>query len=138
MKGMPVSDITEPAGAWTVLERRIILKNFAVMASIGIHGFEKAAKQRVNVTVELEVRPFEKVGNDEIGSVLDYDFLRDAIGELVDGKHFELQETLCERILEICFSRPNVVSARVATSKPDVYPDCESVGVEVLARRSAG
>jgi dihydroneopterin aldolase len=27
---------------------------------------------------------------------------------------------------------PKVIAARVSTAKPDVYPDCHSVGVEVF------
>jgi 7,8-dihydroneopterin aldolase/epimerase/oxygenase len=29
-------------------------------------------------------------------------------------------------------AHPNVRAARVSTMKPDVYPDCEGVGVEVF------
>ena len=30
-------------------------------------------------------------------------------------------------------AHPKVRAARVSTAKPDVYPDCEAVGVEVFA-----
>jgi dihydroneopterin aldolase len=31
-----------------------------------------------------------------------------------------------------------VLAARVSTEKPDVYPDCESVGVEVFRIKESG
>jgi len=33
---------------------------------------------------------------------------------------------------------PHVLAARVSTEKPDVYPDCESVGVEVFRIKESG
>jgi dihydroneopterin aldolase len=44
-------------------------------ASIGIHGFEQAARQRLMVSVTLMVQPAG--GADDIGAVVDYDFVRE-------------------------------------------------------------
>ena len=121
---------------WEIAQRKLVLKDYEVLASIGVHSFERSAKQRVLVTVELLVESFGRLEKDHISSVVDYDYLRSGISELLAGRHFELQETLCEEIAGVCFARPEVVSARVFTRKPDVYPDCEYVGVEVLAERA--
>ena len=51
---------------------------------------------------------------------------------LADSKHFELQETLAEGIAAICIAKPGVLAVRVSTAKPDVYPDCEAIGVDVM------
>jgi len=34
-------------------------------------------------------------------------------------------------------THPKVLAARVSTAKPDVYPDCHSVGVEVFRIKPA-
>jgi dihydroneopterin aldolase len=44
-----------------------------------------------------------------------------------------LQETLCDDVLAMMLAHPDVRAARVSTEKPDVYPDCDAVGVEVFA-----
>lgn len=114
--------------------RRIFLRNYSVEASIGIHAHEKDARQRLLVNVELFVAPVP-VTDDAIGQVLDYDFLRDGIARLVGARHYNLQETLCQDILALCLERPEVMSARVSTEKPDVYPDCEGVGYEIFRQK---
>jgi len=115
--------------------RRIFLKNFETRLSIGIHDFEKQAKQRVLVNVDLYLDPDGKIERDHIDETVDYDFVRREIVGLADGSHFNLQETFCERILAICLARPGVRAARVSSEKLDVYADCESVGFEIYRTR---
>ena len=115
--------------------RRIFLKNFETRLSIGIHDFEKRAKQRVIVNVDLYLDPDGKVERDHIDETVDYDFVRREIVSLADSSHFNLQETFCERILAICLARPGVLAARVSSEKLDVYPDCESVGFDIFRTR---
>ena len=115
--------------------RRIFLKNFETRLSIGIHDFEKQTRQRVIVNVDLYIDPDGKVERDHIDETVDYDFVRREIAALSDSGHFNLQETFCEKVLEICLARPGVLAARVSSEKLDVYPDCESVGFEIFRSR---
>jgi dihydroneopterin aldolase len=112
--------------------RRIFLRNFETRISIGVHDYEKQAKQRVVINVDLYIEPDGRILRDHISETVDYDFLRKEIAALADSGHFHLQETFCERILAICLARPGVTAARVASEKPDVYPDCEAVGFEIF------
>lgn len=112
--------------------RRIFLKNFETRISIGIHDFEKQARQRVIVNVDIYIDPDGTVQRDHIDETVDYDFIRREIAALAESGHFNLQESFCEKILAICLARPGVLAARVSSEKLDVYPDCESVGFEVF------
>ena len=69
---------------------------------------------------------------DTLDEVVDYDFIRRSIGERVSQGHVHLQETLADDVLKVMLAHPRVRAARVATEKPDVYPDCDAVGVEVF------
>lgn len=111
--------------------RAIYLRDYALTCSIGIHDFERAAPQRILVNIELFLRPHTPEA-DEIDRVLDYDFLRRRIAAFAMGKHFNLQETLLDGIMAICLEPPVVLGARVRTEKPDVYPDCDAVGLEAM------
>lgn len=133
----------------TITSTKLFLQDFAVDVDIGIHDFEKAAAQRILISIEMDVDG-EPISNsdgsaasrasadeeDDIATVLDYDFLRREILDLVGGRRFNLQETLCRAIVEIVARRPRVLSAVVSTRKPDVYADCAGVGVEMTYRRS--
>lgn len=112
--------------------RRIFLKNFHVQISMGVHDFEKRARQRVIVNVDLYIDPDGRIQHDSIRETVDYDFVRNTVIEVAESGHFHLQETFCERILDICLQKLGVIAARVSSEKPDVYPDCESVGFEIF------
>jgi dihydroneopterin aldolase len=72
---------------------------------------------------------------DRLDEVLDYDFIRRTIAARVARGHVHLQETLVDDVLRAMLAHPSVRAARVSTEKPDVYPDCAAVGVEVFAIR---
>jgi dihydroneopterin aldolase len=113
----------------------ILLSGFEIMASIGIHDFELAAPQRLLIDVEIEMEGTERPAEDEIGAVLDYDFLRSEITRLVSERHYKLQETLCHDIAQICLAKDAARRVMVYSRKPDVYPDCQSVGFRLTASR---
>ncbi|MFZ9081093.1 MAG: dihydroneopterin aldolase [Burkholderiaceae bacterium] len=116
--------------------RRIFLKGFQVQASIGFHSHETLARQRIVIDVDLYIaRDQAPIARDQIEEVLDYDFLRDEIKAITMNRHFNLQETLAETIADRVLERPLVQLVRVQIQKPDVYEDCESLGVEVLRRQ---
>jgi len=113
--------------------RRLFLRNYEVMINIGVHDFEKRAEQRVLINVDLYI-PLEQSTPkaDQLSEVVDYDFMRETIARRVSKGHVHLQETLCDDVVKAMLAHPRVRAARVSTMKPDVYPDCEGVGVEVF------
>jgi dihydroneopterin aldolase len=94
-------------------------------ASIGIHGHEQAARQRLLVSVVLLLP--QPASGDDIGKVQDYDFVRAGVLDLAARRHFNLQETLCGAILDLCLAQKDVLGAVVQTDKPDVYPGVAGV-----------
>ena len=113
--------------------RRLFLRNYEVMINIGVHDFEKRAEQRVLINVDLYI-PLEQSTPkaDQLSEVVDYDFMRETIAKRISKGHIHLQETLCDDVVKAMLLHPRVRAARVSTMKPDVYPDCEGVGVEVF------
>jgi 7,8-dihydroneopterin aldolase/epimerase/oxygenase len=116
--------------------RRLFLRNYEVKINIGVHDFEKRGEQRVLINVDLYVPlALSTPTNDLLDDVLDYDFIRRSIAERVSLGHIHLQETLADDVLRTMLAHPKVRAARVSTEKPDVYPDCDAVGVEVFGIR---
>lgn len=117
--------------------RRIFLHDFSLDASIGFHDFELAARQRVLVSVDLYVPLADSTSDrDHVSGTVDYDFIRHGILHLARERHYNLQETLVDRIVALCLEPAAVRAVRVRTEKPDVYPDCRTVGVEVFRFRT--
>jgi dihydroneopterin aldolase len=113
--------------------RRLFLSNYEIYINIGVHDFEKRGEQRVLINVDLFVPLVENTPtNDSLEEVVDYDFMRQSIVERVSKGHIHLQETLCDDVAKIMLKHPRVRAVRVSTAKPDVYPDCDAVGVEIF------
>lgn len=113
--------------------RRLFLRDHEVRIDIGVHDFEKQGAQRVLINVDLFVPlALSTPRADELHEVVDYDFIRRVITERVARGHIHLQETLADDVLAAMLAHPRVRAARVSTAKPDVYPDCDAVGVEVF------
>ena len=118
--------------------RRLFLRDFELPVRIGVHDFEQGAPQRMRFNVDLFVPLADTTPRaDRIAEVVDYDFVRERIRARVDRGHIQLQETLADDILQAMLAHPGVRAARVATEKPDVYPDCAAVGVEVFGIKPA-
>jgi 7,8-dihydroneopterin aldolase/epimerase/oxygenase len=110
----------------------LFLRDCELSARIGVHAFEREAPQRLILNVSLAIRG--EVGGDDIAQTTDYDFLRTAAGEILASGHLELQETVCQRMIDACRAQPDVAAALVSTEKPDVYADAVAVGCRMLWR----
>ena len=113
--------------------RRLFVQGLSLPVRIGIHDFEQAAPQRIVFDIELYV-PLQDTTptRDHIHEVVDYDFVRQVVHDRVAQGHINLQETLGDDILAALLKHPGVAAASVSTRKPDVYPDCEAVGVQTF------
>jgi dihydroneopterin aldolase len=113
--------------------RRLFLRNYEVMINIGVHDFEKKGEQRVLINVDLYIPLAQSTPKeDQLEEVVDYDFMRETVARRMAQGHVHLQETLCDDVARSMLAHPRVRAVRVSTMKPDVYPDCEGVGVEVF------
>lgn len=104
------------------------LDGVVVEVEIGIHDHERGRRQRVRIDVVTVVSAKGWDGTDRIETVVDYDYLFNAIRELNDRK-FDLQETLCGAVLDAALTPDAVLAAAVTTRKMDVYKEAESVGL---------
>jgi dihydroneopterin aldolase len=118
--------------------RRVFIRNYRLHMQIGIYPHEQDRQQNVLVNIEFWVPLAETTPkNDHIDEIVNHDFIRPGIQEIISRGHINLQETLCDAIVDLCLSHPTVVAARVSTEKREVYPDCECAGVEVFKFKEA-
>ena len=111
--------------------RKLFLEDFDLPVDIGFHAFEVGSPQTLRLNIEVWVDADHFPRTDTVAEAWDYDFLRNAVLALVEGRRFNLQETVAHAIYDMVAARAGVVGLRVSTRKPDVYPDCQAVGVEL-------
>ncbi len=113
--------------------RKIVLENFDLPVDIGFHAFEIGSPQRLRINVEVWLDAASFPESDRVEAAWDYDRLRTGIIGIVTGRRFNLQETVCRAVYDLVAARAGVVALRVSTRKPDIYPDCAAVGVELAS-----
>ena len=111
--------------------RKIVLEDYELPVDIGFHDFEIGNPQRLFVTVEVWLDEESFPDDDEADSAWNYDFMRTEIGRLALSRRYNLQETIARAIYDLVAARRGVTGLRVATRKPDIYPDCKGVGVDI-------
>lgn len=111
--------------------RKVVLEDYCIEADIGFHDFEVGRPQRLMITIEVTLDEDSFPSTDSVDEAWDYDFLRSEIGGLVASRRWNLQETLAREIYDRVAARRGVTALRVSLRKPDIYPDCAGVGVEL-------
>lgn len=113
---------------------RILIRDLVLAASIGAYAHEHHAKQRVRINVTLEALVDATLPEDALKRVISYDRIIIRIRALLDGIHFNLVETLAERVAAIALEDPRALRATVRVEKLDVFPDTV-VGIEIERSR---
>jgi 7,8-dihydroneopterin aldolase/epimerase/oxygenase len=113
--------------------RRVFIRDFDVSAAIGVFPEELGRTQGVRINIDFWVpRADSPSERDKLQDVVDYDFVRPGIHGLIQAGHIGLLERLVDETLQLVLAHPKVIAARVRAEKSEVYPDCESAGVEVF------
>jgi len=110
---------------------KIMLEDFDLPVDIGFHDFEIGHPQCLRVNIEVWLAADAFPSTDIVAEAWDYDQLRNAVLRTVEGRRFNLQETVAHEIYATVAARAGVTALRVSTRKPDVYADCAAVGVEI-------
>ncbi len=113
--------------------RKIMLQDFDLPVDIGFHDLEIGTPQRLRVNIEVWLTAAAFPECDTVERAWDYDTLRSSVLALVERRRFNLQETVAHEIYSLVAARQGVTALRVSTRKPDIYPDCAAVGVEMAS-----
>tara|TARA_Y100001936_G_C15942603_1_gene595594 strand:- start:21 stop:449 length:429 start_codon:yes stop_codon:yes gene_type:complete len=100
------------SSGWTTLR----LEDVVIELDIGAHDYEKGVKQPVRFDIEVLLEGSEPPINDQIGDVLDYEYLHLSI-EKATSQRNTLMETIASSILESILIPDNVVAGVVCLTK---------------------
>lgn len=116
-----------------VRSARIVLDSLEVRTDIGFHDFEVGAPQRLLVTVEVWLDDASLPPGDDPDQAWNYDFVRTEIEQLAGARRYNLQETLAHAVFDRVAALRGVKALRIRTSKPDIYPNAQGIGVEIAS-----
>ena len=132
----PAGDVRESGQRSPNPSRRVMVEGYELIGSVGVYEHERRYEQRIVVSLDIDVLDDYDGTSDELGAVYDYDQAIATVRSTVESRHFNLLETLAERIAEGCLVDPRVTSVKVRIAKPDVLIACRAVGIEIHRRRA--
>ena len=113
-----------------VRNRKILINNLIIQASVGVYEHEKQNKQKIIINVELLLSNDSEPKRDSLESTQDYSQFRKCLIDIIQSQHFHLLEVLVEKIHSSLMINSYVLGAKVNISKPDIFKDCQ-VGYEL-------
>jgi 7,8-dihydroneopterin aldolase/epimerase/oxygenase len=117
-------------------ERCIVVDDLRLELFIGVHEFEKRARQPVSVTVYMLVPDAGPTRSDDLADHVSYADIVDRLKEREKSSgHVNLVETLAEEVAELALADARVASVVVDVRKTAIIPEARSVGVIIRRRR---
>ena len=113
----------------------VIIKNLIIDASIGNHEHEKIKKQRVSISLSIEVVDNISLVDQKIENFLSYENVINNIKLIINKGHIDLVETLSYKILSNIFSDNRASKVWLKIEKLDVFEEAHSVGLEIIKTR---
>ena len=105
--------------------RKILINNLIIHASVGVYEHEKQNTQKLIVNVELLLSNDSEPKYDNLEATQDYSQFRKCLIDIIKSQHFHLLEVLVEKIHSNLMINSYILGAKVKISKPDIFNDCE-------------
>ncbi len=114
---------------------RMMIRDLVTEVPLGLHPWERHPEkpQRIVINIELYAAPSGPIKGHS--SIVDYDYIREAIKKWPRRKHTVFIETLLDELVKLCFKDKRVQATRVSIFKPDIYNEAAGAGVEVYRVR---
>ncbi len=107
----------------------IRLEGLCLEASIGIYPHELAARQPLEIDLQLTIDGALAARSDDIRHTVDYDQVVDRLETLLASRHFHLLEHLSQAVLDTLGDSFPVKRAEVTLAKPLAVPKARRVSV---------
>lgn len=134
-------------GSWvpTDLNKKSIIKNtykilindLTLDAFIGIHDFEKKKKQKIAISLSLDVNDNISGIEHKIENFVSYEHIVADIKSILKSGHVDLLETLGEKIVDLCFTDERVMTIKLKLEKLEVFKETRSVGIEIFRKKNS-
>ena len=114
---------------------KTVIKNIRVRCLIGINLDEKKEKQEILISVEFNSDFSKASASDRIADTVNYHDIVTSVISLAENSHFNLIETLADRLVSICLEHKAITWAKVIVQKPKALKSADNVWVEVERTR---
>ncbi|PWG64923.1 dihydroneopterin aldolase [Sediminicurvatus halobius] len=109
----------------------VFLKGLRIESVIGVHAWERAIRQRLELDLELAVDTAAAAGSDRLEDAVDYAALADTLQREAAAADCQLLEALAARLAAAVFAGHGGRWLRLTLNKPGAVPAARGVGVTI-------
>lgn len=109
----------------------VFLKGLRIESVIGVHAWERAIRQRLEVDLELAVDATPAAASDCLDDAVDYAALAETLSRTAAESDCRLLEALAERLAAAVLAASGGSWLRLTLSKPGAVPAARAVGVTI-------
>jgi dihydroneopterin aldolase len=113
----------------------IFIRDLRIDARVGFHKRERHAAQTLRLDLEIGIANDAVFASDRVADCIDYDTVVARIRALLGEGHFNLVETIADRVARLLLDEFAAAFARVSVAKLGVMKNAGLVGVTVERRR---
>lgn len=108
---------------------KVFIRGLAVDAVIGVFEWEKQVRQPLVFDLEMAWDIRQAARTDDLAFALNYQAVTEFVETFVREQHFQLLESLLERLAEQLLATFGMPWLRITVEKPAVVPQARAVGL---------
>jgi len=114
----------------------VFIHGLEVKTTIGAYDWEQGIKQTLILDLELSTDTHVAATSDSLDDALDYAAISEKITDFLERSHFQLLETLAEKVTDLILITFNIKEIKLKVSKPSAVKAAQNVGVIITRRKS--
>lgn len=114
----------------------IFIRELRLDAWIGLHRYEKAAPQTIELELELGFPDPGVFRSGRVADTIDYAVVTHRLKELLAAERFGLIESLAERVAAVLLDEFHAPWVKITATKLGVLKEAKRVGVRIERSRS--
>jgi len=109
----------------------VFIKQLEVITTIGVYEWEKSLQQKLYFDLEMAFDNRPAALQDDINLALNYFSVSEQVNQFAQNNHFELIETMAERVAALIMEQFSVPWIKLTLHKPGALPKASSLGVQI-------
>jgi dihydroneopterin aldolase len=115
---------------------KVYIKGLQLYTLIGVYDFERLAKQRVIIDIELQTCLAQAGQSDNVSDTLDYGKIAGRLADIADTASYKLLEALGEHMAKMLLDEFTAQSVCLTINKPDILDNVTAVGIQIVRNRA--
>lgn len=110
---------------------KVYINGLVLYTLIGVYDFERHAKQRIIVDIEMSTDLRVPGKSDNVADTLDYGKIANRLADIADKTSYQLLEALGEHMISTILEEFSPTSVTLIINKPDILKNVSGVGIQI-------